>query len=117
MRMSVLLVDDHPTFRATARLLLESEGYDVIGEAEDGESAVARARELNPQLVLLDVNLPDTDGFEVARAIVAAMADPPAIVLISSREASDFGPRVLSSGALGFIAKDDLCRERIASLL
>ena len=64
--MSVLIVDDHPSFRATARVLLESEGFDVVGEAEDGSSALEAVAALHPQIVLLDVQLPDLDGFEVA---------------------------------------------------
>jgi CheY-like chemotaxis protein len=64
---TVLIVDDHPTFRATARMLLEAEGYDVIGEAPDGTTAIMESRRLHPDLVLLDVNLPDLDGFQVAR--------------------------------------------------
>src|SRR5919199_783600 len=63
---TVLVVDDHPTFRATARALLEAEGFDVIGEAEDGASALAEIDRLQPEIVLLDVQLPDIDGFEVA---------------------------------------------------
>ena len=69
MDMTVLIVDDHPSFRASARTLLEAEGYDVVGEAENGESAVAAALRLRPDLVLLDVQLPDIDGFEVADQI------------------------------------------------
>ena len=66
MPVSVLIVDDHPSFRATARLLLESEGFEVVGEAADGAAGLRDARALEPDLVLLDVQLPDIDGFEVA---------------------------------------------------
>ena len=71
MGTTVLIVDDHPTFRATARMLLEAEGYDVIGEAPDGTPAITEARRLHPELVLLDVNLPDLDGFQVAEHVEA----------------------------------------------
>jgi DNA-binding NarL/FixJ family response regulator len=113
--ISVLIVDDHPSFRATARLLLEMEGYDVIGEAPDGASALIRARELTPDVVLLDVNLPDIDGFDVAARL--SNGDGPKIVLISSRDGSDFGPLVSRSGALGFISKADLSGATLGALL
>ncbi len=112
--MSVLIVDDHPTFRASARLLLTAEGYDVVGEAADGESAVRAALELRPQLILLDVQLPDIDGFEVARRLAGEGA---AIVLTSSRDEADYGPLVGRSGARGFIPKGELSGTRVAELL
>src|ERR671936_2248551 len=93
---TVLVVDDHPTFRATARALLEAEGFDVVGEAEDGRSALAEVERLRPEIVLLDVQLPDIDGFEVA-ARLARDGAAPQIVLTSSRDASDFGPLVAES--------------------
>lgn len=113
---TVLIVDDHPTFRSTARLLLESEGFDVIGEAADGSQAISRCGELRPDLVLLDVNLPDIDGFDVASKITAD-AGAPAVVMVSSRDGSDFGPLIGRSGARGFIPKGELSGERISALL
>jgi DNA-binding NarL/FixJ family response regulator len=113
---TVLIVDDHPTFRATARMLLEAEGYDVIGEAPDGTSAIQAAGSLHPDLVLLDVNLPDLDGFQVAQRITAS-SGAPVVVLTSSRDPSDFGPLVTISGARGFIPKGDLSGAAIAELL
>jgi DNA-binding NarL/FixJ family response regulator len=114
--MSVLIVDDHPTFRASARLLLSAEGYDVVGEAADGESAVRAALELRPQLILLDVQLPDIDGFEVARRLAGAGAGA-AIVLTSSRDEADYGPLIARSGARGFIPKGDLSGAGLAQVL
>lgn len=114
--MTVLIVDDHPTFRATARMLLEAEGYDVVGEAPDGSSAICAACELRPDLVLLDINLPDLDGFAVAQRITANIGAP-AVVLCSSRDSSDFGPLVAGSGARGFISKSDLSGAAIAELM
>ena len=116
MSTTVLIVDDHPSFRATARLLLEVEGYTVVGEAETGTAAVMRAHQLRPDLVVLDVNLPDMDGFEVARRLTSE-ADPPDVVLVSSRDGRDFGPLVDRSGARGFIAKADLSGDAIRELV
>src|SRR5438067_9543039 len=90
MARTVLIVDDHPSFRATARALLEAEGFDVVGEAADGATGVMAARELQPEVVLLDVQLPDTDGFAVASALTAN-GDGPSVVLTSSRDVSDYG--------------------------
>lgn len=116
MRSTVLIVDDHPSFRATARMLLELEGYDVVGEAPDGETAFALVEELRPDVVLLDVNLPGLDGFQVASRLSAEDRGP-AVVLVSSRQASDYGPLVGTSGARGFIAKADLSRAAIEEVL
>jgi DNA-binding NarL/FixJ family response regulator len=113
---SVLIVDDHPTFRATARALLQAEGYDVLGEAVDGASALEAAHALCPDVVLVDVQLPDTDGFAVA-ARLTANGRGPAVVLTSSRDAADFGPLVAASGARGFVAKSDLSGAALAALL
>ena len=115
MTTSVLIVDDHPSFRATARMLLEAEGYAVVGEAPDGLSGITAARELHPDLVLLDVNLPDLDGFDVAARLTNGSG--PAVVLVSSRDSSDFGPLVARSGARGFISKSDLSGATLAALL
>jgi DNA-binding NarL/FixJ family response regulator len=114
---SVLIVDDHPGFRAQARALLVAAGYEVVGEAADGESGVRVARDLSPDVVLLDVQLPDSTGFEVVRQIAAGGPDPPAVILISSRDASDYGRRVGRSGAHGFICKAELSACTLAAVL
>ena len=116
MPTSVLIVDDHPSFRATARLLLEAEGWVVVGEAENGTTALERSAELHPDVVLLDVNLPDIDGFDVA-ARLTAQDGAPAVVLCSSRDSSDFGSLVARSGARGFLAKADLSGEALATMV
>jgi DNA-binding NarL/FixJ family response regulator len=113
---SVLIVDDHPGFRAQARALLVAAGYEVVGEAADGESGVRVARDLSPDVVLLDVQLPDSTGFELVR-LIAGETDPPAIILISSRDASDYGRRIERSGALGFICKVELSAGTLAAVL
>ena len=91
---SVLIVDDHAVFRASARRMLERDGFDVVGEAGDGASGIELARELDPDLVLLDVVLPDTTGFDVAEALHAERLE---IVLISSRDRDDLAPRLVRS--------------------
>jgi len=104
---TVLIVDDHAGFRGIARRLLEADGYTVVGEADDARSALAAAEALLPELVLVDVMLPDADGFAVAERL-ATIADGPVVVLTSSREAADFGARLAVSPARGFIHKDQL---------
>ncbi len=115
MPTTVLIVDDHPSFRATARLLLEADGYVVLGEAATGTSALRQTAELQPDIVLLDVNLPDLDGFAVAERLTAG-ENGPAVVLCSSREAADFGELIARSGARGFVAKVDLSGEALREL-
>jgi DNA-binding NarL/FixJ family response regulator len=117
MGRTVLVVDDHPGFRASARRMLEADGYEVVGEAEDGGAAMAAARRLCPDLVLLDVRLPDIDGFEVATRLLDANGRTPEIVLISSHDSTDLGGAIGASGARGFIPKSELSAEAIASLL
>jgi DNA-binding NarL/FixJ family response regulator len=114
--MTVLIVDDHPSFRASARTLLESEGYEVVGEAENAVEALRSVRELKPDLVLLDVQLPDLDGFEVC-ARLRFFHDSPLVVLTSSRDGSDYGRCIAECGASGFVPKADLSGATIAALL
>jgi DNA-binding NarL/FixJ family response regulator len=104
---TVLIVDDHESFRGLARRVLEAGGLTVIGEAGDGVSGVAAAQELDPDLVLLDVMLPDGDGFAFAERI-AQTAGRARVVLTSSREVEDLRARLERTSARGFIAKDDL---------
>jgi DNA-binding NarL/FixJ family response regulator len=113
---TVLIVDDHPSFRASARAILEADGFEITGEAEDGESAIAAAGRLHPDIVLLDVQLPDLDGFEVTRRLIAN-DDGACVVLVSSRDGADFGPLVESSGACGFVPKSELSGDAVTALL
>ena len=114
MPIRAVIVDDHAGFRASARRLLELEGFDVVGEAGDGESAIALARQVRPDLVLLDVALPDTSGFDVAERLAGLTAR---VILTSSREQSDLGRRLDRSGALGFVPKHQLSGEALRTLL
>ena len=113
MAWTVLIVDDHAGFRGFARRLLEADGFTVVGEAADGASGLAAAETLRPAVVLLDVLLPDTDGFAVAE-LLAEQASRPVVVLTSSRERSDLGSRLDASAATGFIPKHDLSTAALA---
>ena len=111
----MVVVDDHAGFRGWARAFLDAEGYRVVGEAADGVSAVREVARLRPDIVLLDVHLPDIDGFEVIRQILDG--GQPSVVLISSRDRSEFGDRVGASGARGFLGKADLSGPALEALL
>jgi CheY-like chemotaxis protein len=112
----VLVVDDHIAFRRHASRLLQEIGREVVGEAGTGTEALAESRRLKPDLVLLDIQLPDLDGLAVATTL-SSEPEPPAILLVSSREASDYGPRLRGCGALGFITKADLSADSLKALL
>ena len=114
MARTILIVDDYAPFRDSARSLLESEGFDVVGEAGDGGSALERARELQPDIVLLDVHLPDVDGFEVAERL-QILRPAPIVILTSSRD--DYEALVGASAARAFVRKDALSAETLAAAL
>ena len=113
---TVLIVDDHAGFRSFARALLEAEGFAVVGEATDGASALALTRTLDPELVLLDVALPDMDGFAVCEALLEDGRRGPAVILTSSRDVSSYRRRLERSRARGFIPKSELSGPTLAEL-
>jgi DNA-binding NarL/FixJ family response regulator len=113
---SVLIVDDHDTFRVLARAVLEASGYSVAGEAADGESALVAAVEVEPDIVLLDIQLPGIDGFTVAERL-AQLPRPPAIVLVSTRDEDAYRERLSEAPALGFVNKSDFSGGALAALV
>jgi DNA-binding NarL/FixJ family response regulator len=113
---TILIVDDDPRFRVQARDVLEADGFVVIGEATDGASGLEAVKALRPDVVLLDVGLPDIEGFEVARGL-AAKGPPPWVVLTSSRDARAYGRRVTNGDSLGFIPKERISGAAIRALL
>jgi len=113
---TILIVDDHATFRLEARQLLEAEGFTVIGEAADGEAALSLATQRRPDVLLLDVGLPGIDGFAVADRL-AALHPPISVILTSSRDETIYGSRIDETTALGFLRKDELTGDAIRSLL
>jgi DNA-binding NarL/FixJ family response regulator len=116
MSPTLLIVDDHPEFRSFVRAMLAADGFDVTGDVPDGEAAVAAVRELEPDVVLLDVQLPGIDGFEVANRI-AALEAPPAVILTSTRDAEDFEGRLSAAPVLGFVPKHSMSVDRLLELL
>jgi len=115
MAKTVLIVDDHPSFRSSARAVLEAEGFEILGEAADGASALAAVRELRPDVVLLDVHLPDWNGFDLCEFL--CQDSQPSIVLVSSRDAADFDGLIETGPARGFIAKGDLSGDALRAVL
>ena len=111
----VLVVDDHPSFRRFATKLLQAGGFEVVGEADDGLSALAAARQLRPELVLLDVLLPDMSGLAVAE-VLACDSHRPRVVLVSSRSASELGAALEASPAAGFLTKSELTADALAAI-
>jgi len=114
--LTVVIVDDHAGFRSSARALLEAEGFDVVGEAGDGASGLAAVSLLRPRVVLLDIQLPDIDGFEVAERLAGA-GDPPVVVLVSTRGISAYRRRLARSPARGFISKSELSGSALSALV
>lgn len=114
--MSLLIVDDHPSFRGFISALLSAEGFDVAGEAGDGESAIEAVERLRPDVVLLDVQLPGMDGFDVAERL-AGKPGSPRVVLTSSRDATDYGARLEHSPVSGFIPKQELSGAALAAMV
>ena len=115
MPRTVLIVDDHPSFRASARAILEADGFVIVGEAETGTGALQLLRQLHPDVVLLDVQLPDMSGFDVC--VECGDLDETAVVLVSTRDSTDYGNLIATSGARGFVPKAELSGAAVEALL
>jgi DNA-binding NarL/FixJ family response regulator len=113
---TILIVDDDPRFRAQARDVLAADGFVVIGEAVDGASGLEAVQALQPDFVLVDIGLPDVEGFEVARTLAVA-GPPPWVVLTSSRDARAYGRRLANGHFLGFIPKERISGPAIRALV
>src|SRR4051812_25582512 len=106
MSVRVLIVDDQQPFRMAARMVVEAtEGFDVVGEAETGESSVEMARELDPDLVLMDVNLPGINGLDATRQILSERQHSVVVLLLSTYEEEEYAPRAAECGASAYIPK------------
>jgi DNA-binding NarL/FixJ family response regulator len=112
----VLVVDDHAGFRSFARRLLVAAGLDVVGEAGNGAEAMTAVQDLRPDVVLLDVQLPDVDGFALSRRL-AEQIHAPGVVLTSARPLADYGSREFPDGVLGFVPKAELSGPVLIGLL
>jgi DNA-binding NarL/FixJ family response regulator len=109
---TVLIVDDHAGFRRRARRTLEADGYEVIGEAPNGAAGIEAAERLEPDVVLLDVHLPDASGFDIVSRMLAG-----SVVLISTHDRQDYADLISRSGARGFLSKDQLCGATLEALV
>jgi DNA-binding NarL/FixJ family response regulator len=116
MGRSILIVDDHDRFRTVARRALEVDGWDVVGEAADGLSGLSAAERLAPDVVLLDIMLPDVSGLEIARRMRSEIPDTD-VVLVSTHEEEDYAGLALEHGARGFLPKAELSGDALDALL
>ena len=114
MTVRVLIVDDQQPFRLAARMVVDAtDGFEVVGEAESGEASVEMARELSPDLVLMDVNLPGINGLDATRQILAERADPVIVLLLSTYEEEEYAPRAAECGAAAYIPKAVFGQDRL----
>ncbi len=114
MTVRVLIVDDQAPFRAAAKMVVDlTEGFEVVGEAETGEASVEMARELAPDLVLMDVNLPGINGLDATRQILDAPAVPVVVLLLSTYEEEEYAPRAAECGAAAYIPKSAFGPDRL----
>jgi CheY-like chemotaxis protein len=116
VRPRLLIVDDHEDFAQSAQALLELEGFDVVGLAADGPAALLAVEKLRPDVVLLDVQLPGMDGFEVVRRLTTGTRQPQ-VVLISSRDRSAYATESFAAPVCGFLGKNELSGDALHALV
>lgn len=115
MAVRVLIVDDQEPFRMAARAVVElTDGFEVAGEADTGEAAIEAARELAPDLILMDVNLPGIDGLEATRRILAESSNQVVVLMLSTYEAEEYAPRAMEVGAAAYIPKSEFEPDRLS---
>lgn len=116
MPVRVLIVDDQEPFRMAARMVVEAtEDFEVVGEAETGEASVEMARDLKPDLVLMDVNLPGINGLDATRQILSEQRDSTVVLLLSTYEEEEYAPRAVECGAAAYIPKAVFGPDRLES--
>ena len=116
MTVRVLIVDDQEPFRLAARMVVEAtDGFDVVGEAETGEASVDMARDLSPDLVLMDVNLPGINGLDATRQILSDGSGSVVVLLLSTYEEEEYAPRAAECGAAAYIPKAVFGPDRLES--
>jgi DNA-binding NarL/FixJ family response regulator len=114
MAVRVMIVDDQEPFRTAARMVVEAtDGFEVVGESETGEDSVEQARGLDPDLVLMDVNLPGINGLDATRQILSR-SDRVIVLLLSTYEEAEYAPRAAECGAAAYIPKSAFGPDRLA---
>jgi DNA-binding NarL/FixJ family response regulator len=116
MTVRVLIVDDQEPFRLAARMVVEAtDGFEVVGESATGEDSIEKARSLEPDLVLMDVNLPGINGLDATRKILEGSSARTVILLLSTYEEDEYAPRAAECGAAAYIPKSAFSPERLES--
>jgi DNA-binding NarL/FixJ family response regulator len=116
MTVRVLIVDDQEPFRLAARMVVDAtEGFEVVGESETGEDSIEKARSLEPDLVLMDVNLPGINGLDATRKILQDSGARTVILLLSTYEEEEYAPRAAECGAAAYIPKAAFGPDRLES--
>ena len=118
MSVRVLIVDDQALVRAGFRMILDAEPeIDVVGEASDGQEGIDAARSLRPDVVLMDIRMPELDGLEATRRLTTTEADPPRVLILTTFDLDEYVYEALRSGASGFLLKDTPPEQLVQAIL